>query len=70
MIDGKLGTLLYIKPTDPHPYFHCLPFHPEQTERSMVYKQTLPVKRLYFLKKDFNYHILNMEWFIKQGMVY
>ena len=63
LIDVKLETDLYIKPTDCHQYLHYLSSHPEHTKR-----QTLRVNRLCSLEKDFNYHKLNMkEWFIKRG---
>ena len=65
LIDGKLETDLYMKPADCHQY---LSSHPEHTERSIIYSQTLRVNRLCSLEKDFNYHKLNMkEWFIKRG---
>ena len=68
LIDGKLETDLYMKPTDRHQYLHYLSSHPEHTKRSIVYSQTLRVNRLCSLEKDFNYHKLNMkEWFIKRG---
>ena len=69
LMDGKLETDLYRKPTDRHQYLHYLSFHPEHTKHSVVYfTQTLHVNRLCSLEKDFNYHKLNMkEWFIKRG---
>ena len=68
LIDGKLETDLYMKPTDRHQYLLYLCFHPEHTKRSIIYSQTLRVNRLCPLEKDFNYHKLNMkEWFIKRG---
>ena len=66
LIDGKLETDLYMKHTDRHQYLHYLSSHPEHTQRSIVYVQTLRVNRLCSLEKDFIYHKLNMkEWFIK-----
>ena len=68
LIDGKLETDLYMKPTDRHQYLHYLSSYPEHTKHSIVYSQTLRVNRLCSLEKDFNYHKLNMkEWFIKRG---
>ena len=68
LIDGKLETDLYMKPTDRHQYLHYLSFHPEYTKRSIVYSQTLRVNRLCSLEKNFNYQKLNMkESFIKRG---
>ena len=68
LIDGKLETDLYMKPTDRHQYLHQLSSHPEHTKCSIVYCQTLRVNMLCSLVKDFNYHKLIMkEWFIKWG---
>ena len=68
LIDGKLETDLYMKPTDCHQYLHYLSSHPQHSKRSIIYSQTLHVNRLCSLEKDFNYHKLNMkEWFIKRG---
>ena len=68
LIDGKLETDLYMKPTDCHQYLHYLSSHPKHTKRAIIDSQTLRVNRLYSLEKDFNYHNLNMkEWFIKRS---
>ena len=68
LIDGKLETDLYMKPTDCHQYLYYLSFHPEHTKRSVIYSQTLRVNRLCSLEKNLNNHQLNMkEWFIKRG---
>ena len=68
VIDGKLETDLYMKPTDHHQYLHYLFSHPEHIKRSIVYSQTLRVNRLCSLEKNFNYHKSNMkEWLIKRG---
>ena len=68
LIDGKLETDLYMKPTDRHQYLHYLSSHPKHTKGSIVYSQILRVNRLCFLEEDFNYRKLNMkEWFIKRG---
>ena len=56
LIDGKLETGLYKKPTDRHRYLHYFYSHPEHTKRSIVYSETLLVNRLCSLEKEFNYH--------------
>ena len=61
LIDGKLETDLCMKPTDGHHYLHYLSSHPEHTKCSVVYNQTLCINRLCSLKKDINYHKLNMK---------
>ena len=68
LIDGKLETDLYMKPTDRHQYLHYSSSHPEHTKCSIVYSQTLRVDKLCSLEKDFNNHKSNIkEWFIKRG---
>ena len=68
VIDGKLETHLYLKPTDRHHYLHYLLSWSEHTKCSIVYNQTLHINRLCSLEKDFNYHKLNMkECFNKRG---
>ena len=68
LIDGKLETDFYMKPTDRHQNLLYLSAHPEHTKCSIIYSQTLRVNRLCPLEKDFIYHKLNMkEWFIKRG---
>ena len=61
LIDVKLETDLYMKPTDRHQYLHYLSSRPEHTKCSIVYSPTLCVNRLCSLEKDFNYHKLNMK---------
>ena len=46
LIDGKLETDLYMKPTDRVQYLHYLSSDPGHTKRSIVYSQTLRVNRL------------------------
>ena len=68
LIDGKLESDFYIKPTDRHQYLNYLSSHSEHTKRSIVYSQTLRVNKLSSLEQDFNYHKWNMKkWFIKRG---
>ena len=53
IVHGKLITSLFVKPTDRHQYLHYLSSHPEHTKRSIIYSQTLRLKRLCSLEKDF-----------------
>ena len=63
VVDGKLETDLYIRPTG-RCHLHYLSSHPELTKYYVVYIQTLRLSRLCSLKKYFNHHELNMkEWF-------
>ena len=50
LIDGKLETDLYMKPTGCHQYLHYLSSHPEHTKRYIIYSQILRVNRLYSLR--------------------
>ena len=61
LIDGKLETDLFMKPTDRHQYLYYLSSNPEHTKRSIVYSQILCVNSLCSLEKDFNYHKLNLK---------
>ena len=61
VIDIRLETDLFIKPTDHHEYLHYVSSNPEHTKRSIFDSQTLRVNRLRILKKDFNYHKLNIK---------
>ena len=53
IVESKLITSLFVKPTDRHQYLHYSSGHPEHTKRSIIYSQTLRLKRLCFLEKDF-----------------
>ena len=53
IVESKLITSLFVKPTDRHQYLHYSSGHPEHTKRSIIYSQTLRFKRLCFLEKDF-----------------
>ena len=44
--NSKVMTSLYSKPTDCHQYLHYKSSHPEHTKRSIIYSQTLGVKRV------------------------
>ena len=44
IVEGKLITSLFVKPTDLHQYLHYLSGDPEHTKRSIIYSQTLRLK--------------------------
>ena len=69
MIDGKLETDLYMKPTDRHQYLCYLSSHPKHTNAVLfIVKLYASIDYVCPLEKDFNYHKLNMkELFIKRG---
>ena len=68
IVEGKLITSLFVKPTDRHQYLHYSSCHPEHTKRSIIYSQTLRLKRLCSLEKDFKEKLSEMKsWFLKRG---
>ena len=61
-------TSLYNKPTDCHQYLHYKSSHPEHTKRSIIYSQTLRVKRVCSQESDFKKHSSKLKsWFFKRG---
>ena len=46
LLDNKVSTELYIKPTDRHQYLHYSSLHPDHTKNTIVYSQIL---RLYLI---------------------
>ena len=69
MIDSKLETDLYMKPTDRYRYLCYLSYHPEHTNAVLfIVKLYASIGYVCSLEKDFNYHKLNIkELFIKSG---
>ena len=66
--EQKLKTTLRIKSTDRHQYLHYASSHPEHTERSVVFNQTLRISRLCSEENDFkNYRSQMKSWFLKRG---
>ena len=64
---GKLMTSLYRKPTDCRQYLHYKSSHLEHTKRSIIYCQTLRVKRVYSQENDFKEHSSKLKsWFLKR----
>ena len=63
VFENKLITSLFAKPTNRHQYFHF-----ELTKRSLIYIQTLILKRLCSIEKDFKEKLSEMKpWFLKRG---
>ena len=61
IVQGKLITSLFVKPTDRHQHVHYSSDHPEHTKQSIIYSQTLRLKRLVSLEKDFKEKLLKMK---------
>ena len=47
LIDGKVTTNLYVKPTDSHHYFHSSSCHPYHCKKGIPYSQALPLNRFF-----------------------
>ena len=66
--NGKVMTSLHSKPSDCHQYLHYKSSQPEHTKRSIVYSQTLMVKRICSQESDFKEHSSKLKsWFLKRG---
>ena len=69
LINGKVFTDVYVKPTNHHQYLHYLSDHPYHTKKSVVFCQTLQISRLCSSRKDFENHKEEMKsWFRKKGV--
>ena len=53
LFEKKLATDLYVKPTDTHQYLDYTSSHPEHTKKSIVYSQTLRLRRICSFETDF-----------------
>ena len=68
IVENKLIASLFVKPTDRDQYLHYSSGHPEHTKRSIIHSQTLRLKRLCSLEKDFKEKLSEMKsWFLKRG---
>ena len=67
LLDNKVSTDLYIKPTDRHQYSHYFSTHPGQTKKSIVSSQTLRLNRICSVEADFVRHRKEMmSWFLRR----
>ena len=68
LTDGKIVTDLYCKSTDSHQYLHYDSCHAEHIKRSIVFSQTLRLKRICSQTSDLNSHVKELKsWFSKRG---
>ena len=68
LTDGKIITDLYCKPTDSHQYLHYDSCHAEHIKRSIIFSQTLRLKRICSQKSDLDSHVKELKnWFSKRG---
>ena len=68
LTDGKIITDLYCKPTDSHQYLHYDSCHAEHIKRSIIFSQTLRLKRICSQKSDLDSHVKELKnWFNKRS---
>ena len=66
--EGRIITDLYCKPTDGHQYLHHDSCHADDIKRSIIFSQTLRLKRICSEKNDLNVHVEDLKtWFCKRG---
>ena len=59
--EGRIIRDFYCKPTDGHQYLHFHSCHPDHIKRSIIFSQTLRVKRICSEKNDLNVHIEDLK---------
>ena len=68
IIDNKIETDLYCKPTDCHQFLHFNSAHPFHNKKSIVYSQGLRIKILCSSPVAFEKHLESLRsWFCKRG---
>ena len=66
--EGKINTNLFCKPTGGHQYLHCDSCNAEHIKGSIVFSQTLRLKRICSEKNDLDSNVENLkQWFRKRG---
>ena len=61
-------TSLYSKHTDCRQYLYYKSSHIEHTKQSIIYSQTLTIKRVCSQENDFKEHFSKLKsWFLKRG---
>ena len=67
LCNDNLYTNLHIKATDCHQHLEYMSSHPEHTKKSIIYSQTLCLRRLCSVQQDFEGHKINLRsWFVKR----
>ena len=56
LINGKLSTTLFTKPTDRRAYLHSNSYHPSSTKQSIAYSQATRIRRICTSTEDFWNH--------------
>ena len=66
--NGVMTTDLYSKPTDGHQYLHYESCHAEHIKRSIIFSQTLRLRRICTEKKDLLRNVEELkQWFGRRG---
>ena len=66
--NGRLSTDLYSKPVNSHQYLHYNSCHPEHIKKSIIYSQTLRLRRICSERKDLKSHGRELKgWFLRRG---
>ena len=66
--EDRIITDLYRKPTDGHQYFHFDSCHADHIERSIMFSQTLRLKRICPKKNYLDAHVKDLKiWSRKRG---
>ena len=58
---ARIITDLYSKPTDGHRYLHYDSCHADHIKRSIIYSQTLRLKRIYSEKNDLHADVEDLQ---------
>ena len=62
--EGEIITDIYCKTTDDNQYLHYDLCHIDHIKRSIIFSQTLRLKRICSEKKDLNTHVEDLtKWF-------
>ena len=68
IVDNKLETDLFCKPTDCYQFLHFNSAHPFHNKKSIIYSQGLSIKRLCSSPLTFQKHLENLKtWFCNSG---
>ena len=66
--ESRIITDLYCKPTDGHQYLPYDSYHADHLKGSIIFSQTLQLKRICSDKSDLNVHVEDLKtWFRKRG---
>ena len=68
--EGRIITYLYCKPTDGHQYLHYDSCHADHIKRSIIFSQTLRLKRICSEKNDLNVDVEDLQiWSRKRDVL-